>query len=63
VPAIGNSILSFILVGIIYGLSFVHRNPWRIYHISSRGNERKAIFKGKQDRAKFLEYLGSATER
>lgn len=37
--------------------------PGAIYHITSRGNERKAIFKSKQDRLKFLEYLGSATER
>lgn len=33
------------------------------YHITSRGNERKAVFKSKQDRIKFLDYLGSATER
>jgi REP element-mobilizing transposase RayT len=32
------------------------------YHITCRGNERKAVFKSKQDRVKFLEYLGSATE-
>ncbi|MBW2075783.1 MAG: hypothetical protein DRP65_06435 [Planctomycetota bacterium] len=33
------------------------------YHITSRGNERKAIFKNKRDREKFFEYLESATER
>lgn len=37
--------------------------PGAFYHITSRGNERKAVFKSKQDRVKFLEYLGSATER
>ncbi|MFC1820910.1 transposase [Thermodesulfobacteriota bacterium] len=33
------------------------------YHITARGNEKKAIFKSKRDREKFLEYLESATER
>jgi REP element-mobilizing transposase RayT len=33
------------------------------YHITSRGNERKAVFKSQRDRQKFLSYLGSATER
>jgi REP-associated tyrosine transposase len=33
------------------------------YHITSRGNERKAVFKSNRDREKFLEYLESATER
>jgi len=37
--------------------------PGAFYHITSRGNERKAVFKSKHDRTKFLEYLGSATER
>ena len=33
------------------------------YHITSRGNERKAVFKSERDREKLLFYLGSATER
>ena len=33
------------------------------YHVTSRGNERKAVFKSKRDREKFLEYLETATER
>jgi len=33
------------------------------YHITSRGNERKDIFKSRRDREKFLSYLESATER
>jgi REP-associated tyrosine transposase len=33
------------------------------YHITARGNERKAVFKSKRDREKFLEYLESASER
>ena len=37
--------------------------PGAFYHITSRGNERKAVFKSKQDRLKFLEYIGTATER
>ena len=34
--------------------------PGAYYHITSRGNERKAIFKNKSDRNKFLTYLKSA---
>jgi putative transposase len=37
--------------------------PGAFYHITSRGNERKAVFKSERDREKFLSYLGSATER
>ena len=37
--------------------------PGAFYHITSRGNERKAVFKSKRDREKFLEYLESATLR
>jgi len=33
------------------------------YHITSRGNEQKKIFKNDQDREKFLDYLKSATQR
>jgi len=33
------------------------------YHITSRGNERNAVFKSKRDREKFLNYLESATLR
>lgn len=33
------------------------------YHITSRGNEQKDVFKNLRDREKFLEYLASATER
>ncbi len=29
------------------------------YHVTSRGNERKAVFKSKRDREKYLEYLES----
>ena len=31
--------------------------PGAFYHVTSRGNERKAVFKSKRDREKFLEYL------
>jgi REP element-mobilizing transposase RayT len=37
--------------------------PGAFYHITSRGNERKAIFKSIKDREKFLSYLETATER
>ncbi len=37
--------------------------PGAFYHITSRGNDRKAIFKSKRDREKFLEYLESAVLR
>ena len=37
--------------------------PGAFYHVTSRGNERKAVFRSKRDREKFLEYLESATER
>lgn len=33
------------------------------YHVTSRGNEQKDIFKSDRDREKFLGYLESATER
>ena len=37
--------------------------PGAFYHVTSRGNEQKAVYKSTRDRAKFLEYLQSATER
>ncbi len=37
--------------------------PGAFYHITSRGNDQKAVFKSKRDREKFLEYLEIATER
>jgi len=37
--------------------------PGAFYHVTSRGNERKAVFKSLRDREKFLSYLESATER
>jgi REP element-mobilizing transposase RayT len=37
--------------------------PGAIYHVTSRGNERKTVFKSQRDREKFLSYLESATER
>ena len=37
--------------------------PGAFYHVTSRGNERKAVFKSNRDREKFLEYLESATQR
>jgi REP element-mobilizing transposase RayT len=37
-------------------------SPGAFYHITSRGNERKPIFKSKQDKI-FYEYLESATDR
>jgi REP element-mobilizing transposase RayT len=37
--------------------------PGAFYHVTSRGNERKNVYKSKRDRVKFLEYLESASER
>lgn len=37
--------------------------PGAFYHITSRGNDRKDIFKTRRDREKFLSYLESASER
>jgi len=37
--------------------------PGAFYHVTSRGNEQKKIFKNERDREKFLSYLESATER
>ncbi len=37
--------------------------PGAYYHITSRGNERKSIFRTKRDYERFLGYLESATER
>jgi REP element-mobilizing transposase RayT len=37
--------------------------PGAFYHVTSRGNERKAVFKSKRDREKFLDYLESASQR
>ena len=37
--------------------------PEAFYHVTSRGNERKDIFKSRKDREQFLSYLQSAVER
>jgi putative transposase len=37
--------------------------PGAFYHVTSRGNERKTVFKSRRDREQFLSYLKSATER
>lgn len=37
--------------------------PGAYYHITTRGNEQKDVFKSRRDREKFLEYLSSASER
>ena len=37
--------------------------PGAYYHVTSRGNERKDIYKSRRDREKSLSYLESATER
>ncbi len=36
--------------------------PSAFYHIISRGNERKPIFKAKEDYERFIGYLESSTE-
>lgn len=37
--------------------------PGAFYHVTSRGNERKDVFKSRKDREQFLTYLESASER
>lgn len=37
--------------------------PGAFYHVTSRGNEQKDVFRSQRDREKFLEYLATATER
>lgn len=37
--------------------------PGCFYHVTSRGNERKDIFKSRRDREKFLSYLQSSVDR
>jgi putative transposase len=37
--------------------------PGAFYHITSRGDERREIYKTSPDREQFLEYLASAAER
>lgn len=37
--------------------------PGAFYHVTSRGNERKEIFRSKKDREQFLHYLETAKER
>ena len=37
--------------------------PGAFYHITSRGNDQRVVFKSKRDREKFLEYIESATQR
>ena len=37
--------------------------PDALYHVTSRGNERKDVFKSQRDREKFLSYLESAVVR
>jgi putative transposase len=37
--------------------------PGAFYHVTSRGNAQKDVFKSLRDRERFLEYLASATER
>jgi len=37
--------------------------PGAFYHVTSRGNEQKDVFRSRTDREKFLSYLDSATQR
>ena len=37
--------------------------PGALYHVTSRGNDKKDIFRSIKDREKFLSYLSSASER
>ncbi len=37
--------------------------PGAFYHVTFRGNERKAIFKSKRDREKILEYFSIGVKK
>lgn len=37
--------------------------PGAVYHVTARGNERRAIFRDDVDRQRFLETLAQAAER
>ncbi len=37
--------------------------PGAFYHVTARGNERKAVFKSIKDRERFFSYLESASNR
>ena len=37
--------------------------PGAVYHVTSRGNERKAIYRDDADRQKFLETIEETVER
>ena len=37
--------------------------PEAFYHITSRGNERKAVFRNDRDRNRFLSYLETAHDK
>jgi putative transposase len=37
--------------------------PGAYYHVTSRGNEQKDVFRSKRDREKFIEYLASSSDR
>ncbi len=56
----GNQLFNF---GSIMARALRITFPGAFYHVTSRGNERKAVFKSKRDRQKFLEYLESASRR
>lgn len=38
-------------------------SPGAVYHVTSRGNEKKAVFKDDQDRINFLNTLQHVTAR
>src|SRR5215213_10044013 len=37
--------------------------PGALYHVTSRGNERRRIFRSDRDRKQFVEFLGRAAKR
>ena len=51
------------MIGSVNGTTIKNRISRAFYHVTSRGNERKAIFKSQRDREKFLSYLETASQR
>jgi len=46
-----------------YGTSSSHRLPFALYHVTSRGNEQRPIFRLDSDRLRFLDFLRMTVER
>lgn len=60
---VGSSIMNFSRVCSSSGQALRIEHPGAIYHVTSRGNARQAIYKDDADRAAFLTTLEAVVER